>query len=342
MRAVVCTHLGDPTLPLGAGPLCIKEHSPVTIVDKGHVRIRVKAASLNFPDALQVQGKYQVKPPLPFVPGSEVSGTIVELGPGVEKFKLGDRVCAISQNGAFVEDVVVHENMAWGVPDGIELEVACCVPVVYGTSQLALAHRAQLKKGQVLLVLGAGGGVGVAACQIGKIMGAKVIAVVNGKEKVEFLQTLGVDHVFDASQYSPAAQPLHQAIKATVRQGVDVVFDPVGGSLFEEALKCTAPWGAHYLVIGFASGGIPKVPANLALVKNLTVHGVFWGSYLQNEPKVLMKGMNTVLSWLAEGKIELKVSHRFLMEDVDKAFKAVLGRKVMGKAILVMETQSRL
>ncbi|KAG1665413.1 hypothetical protein FOA52_005755 [Chlamydomonas sp. UWO 241] len=339
MRALVVESLGDPTAPLRSGVLALRD-IPAPKLKPGSVRIGVAAASLNFPDALQVQGKYQVKLPLPFIPGSEVSGVVTEVGPGVKALAVGDRVAACTMGGAFAEQVVVAEAAVWKLPDGFDLHAAAAVPVVYGTADLALRVRAQLKKGQTLLVLGAAGGVGVAACQIGLATGATVVAVVRGPEKAAFMRQLGVTAVIDSAALGGV--PLHKAVKAVAKKGADVIFDPVGGAMLDEALKAAAPWGAQYLVIGFAAGDIPKVPTNILLVKNMTMHGVFWGSYLQHRPDVLTQGTRLMQDILDRGGVGVSVSHSFPLDQAPQAFSALLERKVMGKALLVMGPSSRM
>eukprot|EP00878_Enallax_costatus_P026501 GHUV01028443.1.p1 GENE.GHUV01028443.1~~GHUV01028443.1.p1 ORF type:complete len:293 (+),score=92.02 GHUV01028443.1:330-1208(+) len=256
MRAVVCEKLGDPTLPLGSGVLRLAEDVPTPEAQPGCIKVRVTAASLNFPDALQIKGQYQVKPPLPFIPGNEVSGIVVQVGPGVQQFRPGDVVCAINQGGCFAEEVVVPAVSAWKIPGGVDVHAAAGVPIVYGTADLALRHRAGVRAGQTVLVLGASGGVGTAAVQISKVLGARVVAVTSGANKVEYLKAIGADAVVDTAV--AGGQKLHKQIAAVAPKGVNIVFDPVGGAALFESLKSVA-WGAQYLVIGFAAGDIPKV-----------------------------------------------------------------------------------
>ncbi|EFJ49520.1 hypothetical protein VOLCADRAFT_59353 [Volvox carteri f. nagariensis] len=304
----------------------------------GTVRIQVVSASLNFPDALQIKGEYQDKPKLPFVPGSEVSGVVVEVAAGVKNVRVGDKVCAVRQGGAFAEQVVAPAASVWLVPDGVPVQDAAAIPIVYGTADLALRHRAQLKAGQTVLILGAAGGVGLAALQLALLAGARVVAVARGAAKAQFLRAQGGDVVVVDTEALLAAEPavpLHTALRAAAPKGVDVVFDPVGGSSLFEALKVVT-WGAQYLVIGFAGGDIPKVPANLLLVKNVTMHGVFWGSYMSYRPKVLAESMQQVLKWFGEGRLRVEVYDRYPMERVTEAFAAILDRRVRGKVLLTM------
>mmetsp|Transcript_6068 Transcript_6068/g.16162 ORF Transcript_6068/g.16162 Transcript_6068/m.16162 type:complete len:359 (+) Transcript_6068:103-1179(+) len=332
-RAILCVANGDPSLPLGAGVLELSPNHPSPSPKPGYLKILVSASSVNFADPLTVEGKYQVKIPTPFVPGSEASGTVVEVGHPESSFKPGDKVVSFHQGGAYADEMLVPELTTWKVPQGVDLTTSAAVPVVYGTADLALRHRAGLKQGQTVLVLGAGGGVGLAAVQISKVLGAKVIAVTQGAAKVAFLQSQGADVVIDLAHTSKD-RPLSILVKQHVPKGVNVVIDPVGGVLFNEALRCVA-WGAHIVVIGFAAGGIPKIPANILLVKNTTVHGLYWGSYLQHQPAVLRSSMDILMQWLSEGKLHPHVSHTFKLEDLPTAFATLLQRKAMGKVLVL-------
>lgn len=349
MRALVCSELGNPTLDGPDAPLSWTEHLGLPKVPPMHVRIRVIAAGLNFADALQVQGQYQVKPPLPFVPGAECSGVVVEIGskvPAGSGLLVGDKVVAVTQGGAFAEEVCVHCAGVFKVPDGVDMEPAAGLPVAFGTSYLALVDRAGMRhqtkrpgqQGAPVLVLGAAGGVGLAAVQIAQHLGYDVIAVARGADKVAALQGMGVDLVLDSADLAKAGTPLHQAVKQVYKKGVQVVYDPVGGAAFTEALRCCA-WGAQYLVIGFASGTIPKAPANILLVKNITMHGIYWGSYMLNNPSVLANGMRQLLQWLQERHIKVQVSHRFYMHQAPRAFKALLSREAIGKVLFLVPPQ---
>ncbi|KAF6260847.1 hypothetical protein COO60DRAFT_838483 [Scenedesmus sp. NREL 46B-D3] len=249
------------------------------------------------------------------------------------------QVCAVTQGGAFAEEVVVPAAAAWHIPAGVDAAEAAGVPIVYGTADLALRHRARLREGQTVLVLGASGGVGTAAVQISKLLGARVVAVTSGADKAAYLRQLGADAVVDTAAPAAAGQRLHKLIAAAAPKSVDVVFDPVGGQALFESLKCVA-WGAQYLVIGFAAGDIPKVPANLLLVKNTTMHGVFWGSYMAKDYAVLAGGLRQVLDWAGQGRLALQVSHRFQLHQLPQAMAALLGRQVRGKVILTMDSSS--
>ncbi|KAL2555924.1 GroES-like zinc-binding alcohol dehydrogenase family protein [Forsythia ovata] len=339
MEALLCRKLGDPTIPVDDS-----ENSPLTL-SKAHpipqlnsptaVRVRVKATSLNFANYLQILGKYQEKPPLPFIPGSDYSGTVESVGSNVTKFRIGDPVCSFAGLGSFAQFIVADETELIRVPDGCDMIAVGALPVAYGTSHVALLHRAQLRAGQVLLVLGAAGGVGVSAVQIGKICGAIVIAVARGEEKVKFLKSLGVDHVVDSSTGN-ITDSIKGFLKARKLKGVDVLYDPVGGKLTKESMKLLN-WGANILIIGFASGEIPVVPANIALVKNWTVHGLYWGSYKIHRPAVLEDSLKELLSWVARGLITINISHTFSPPEANLAFAALKDRKAIGKVMIAFD-----
>ncbi|PRW33214.1 quinone oxidoreductase 2-like protein isoform A [Chlorella sorokiniana] len=345
-KALVCEKLGQPTEPLGHphGALRLQQLPAPPLTHPNAVRIRVAAASLNFADALQLQGQYQEKPKLPFVPGSECSGTVVECGRDVRTLKVGDKVCAVTQGGAFAEEVVVRENVVVKLPDSADVEGAAGLLITYGTAWLALRERADLRPGQTILVLGAAGGVGLAAVQLARTMGARVIAVARGHDKMAALKQAGADECIDMAHHKP--EQLKSLLRQSASQGVDVIFDPVGGSLLMESLK-TARWGAHILIIGFASGTIPKLPANLLLVKNLTAHGIYWGSYMQKEPRVFRKSLDEVVRLFTAGAVRPQTSHRFALEEAPDAFRVLLNRQVIGKILLLpqprpMELRSKM
>lgn len=333
--------LGDP-----ATAKLSDEHSPVTLSKNEPlpelnsptaVRVRVRATSLNYANYLQILGKYQEKPPLPFIPGSDYSGVVDAVGSRVSKFRIGDRVCSFTNLGTFAQFVVVEEFELFKVPEGCDLVAAAALPVAFGTSHVGLVHRAQLKNGQVLLVLGAAGGVGVSAVQIGKACGAIVIAAARGPEKVQFLKSLGVDHVVDISQDN-IIPSVKEFLKARKLKGVDVLYDPVGGKLTKDAMK-VLNWGASILVIGFASGEVPVIPANIALVKNWTIHGLYWSSYRIHCPSVLEYSLQELLSWLARGMISIRISHTFSLAEANLAFAAIKNRKAIGKVLITFDDQ---
>jgi NADPH2:quinone reductase len=294
----------------------------------GQVRIAVHAASLNFPDLLTVQNKYQVKPPLPFVPGSEFSGVIEAVGEGVRHLKPGDRVAALGVTGGFATHACVNAAQVLPLPAAFDLTDAAAFAFTYGTSHHALIDRAQLKAGETVLVLGAAGGVGSAAVQIAKAAGAKVIAAVSTAEKAAFCRSLGADLAIDTS-----TEDLRNALKAA---GVapDVVYDPVGGDFAEAAFRSIA-WRGRYLVIGFAAGPIPALPFNLALLKGASIVGVFWGDFVRREPKAFQQEIGEMVSWYVQGRVKPAIDARLPMSALPEAYARMASRRVMGKLLMV-------
>nr|XP_043635076.1 quinone oxidoreductase-like protein 2 homolog [Erigeron canadensis] len=339
MEALVCRKLGDPTIQPDSSEttsLTVSKTHPIPKLNTpSSVLIRVKATSLNYANFLQILGKYQEKFDLPFVPGSDYSGIVQSVGPKVTKFKVGDPVCSFAGVGSFAQFIVADEKDLYGVPEGCDLVAAGALPVAYGTSHVALVHRANLKAGQVLLVLGAAGGVGLAAVQIGKVCGATVIAVARGAEKVNFLKSMGVDHVVDLKE-GGVIESVKAFLKTRKLKGVDVLYDPVGGKLTKESMKLLN-WGAQILVIGFASGEVPVIPANIALVKNWTIHGLYWGSYKVNNPSVLEDSLKELLSWLAKGLITVYISESYKVQQANLAFLDIRDRKVIGKVMITFD-----
>ncbi len=296
----------------------------------GEVRIAIRAASLNFPDILIVQGKYQVKPALPFVPGSEFSGIVEALGEGVTTLKVGDAVAAMGSVGGFATHACVKATQVLPLPSGFAVEDGAAFALTYGTSHHALVDRAALKAGETVLVLGAAGGVGTSAIQISKAVGAKVIAAASTDEKCAFCRELGADETINYS-----AGTLREQIKAlTGGKGPDVVYDPVGGDLAEPVFRSIA-WRGRYLVIGFAQGGIPALPLNLALLKGASIVGVFWGDFVRREPQASAKGMAELAGWYAEGRIKPAIDQRLPLADLPKAYARMATRKVQGKVLIV-------
>lgn len=336
MRALVCSKLGDPTLPLGSkdAPLFLDtaRPEPGPLPGGKSVRVRVAAGSLNFADALTVLGKYQEKPPLPFILGSEISGMVTEVGPAVTGVTAGDHVVAVVGTGGYADEVIADEASVFKVPEGTDLHAAAGLPVAFGTAHVGLVHRAGLRAGQVLLVLGAAGGVGMAAVQIGKMCGAVVIAAARGEAKAALLRRLGADCVIDTAG-SAIADGAKGFLRERRLRGVDVLLDPVGGAQFKESLRLLA-WGGRVVVVGFASGDIPSIRANITLVKNLTVHGIYWGSYMKNRPAVLRSSMETLLGWLKEGSVTVHMSGSYDLSQANTAIGMLLGRKAVGKVIL--------
>ncbi|SFU09099.1 NADPH2:quinone reductase [Pseudovibrio denitrificans] len=323
MRAVVCSEYGPPEA-LRVEDVERKEPK------KGQVRIAVEAAGVNFPDTLVIAGKYQIKPPMPFVPGGEVAGRIEAVGEGVTDFAPGDPVMALLlQQGGYAEEVVVDASAVMKRPETMSAQVAAGFTMTYGTSMHALKQRAQLQPGETLLVLGAGGGVGLTAVEIGKIMGAKVIAAASSAEKLEAARKAGADELINYS-----TQDLRERLKEIVgKAGVDVVYDPVGGDLFEQALRSTA-WNGRALVVGFAAGDIPSIPTNLPLLKGCSVMGVFWGAFRMREPRNDQNNFSELLKWLQEGKLNPTVSRSYSLEEAPQALRDLIERRVVGKVVL--------
>ena len=296
----------------------------------GEVRIAVKAASLNFPDLLIVEGKYQFKPPLPFVPGAEFAGTIDAVGEGVKHLRVGMPVAAIAGTGGFGTHACVDATRIIPLPPGFALEDGAAFAFTYGTSHHALMDRAQLKAGETVLVLGAAGGVGSAALQIAKAAGAKVIAAASTDEKCALCKQLGADETLNYS-----TQDVRETLKAlTGGKGPDVVYDPVGGALAEPVFRSIA-WRGRYLVIGFAGGGIPALPWNLALLKGASVVGVFWGDFVKREPQASAAALGQLAQWYSEGKIKPVLDRPLPMAEIRQAYQRMASRQVLGKLLLV-------
>ena len=323
MKAVVCREHGMPD------KLELAQDWPDPAVGDNDVLIRVKAAGLNFPDVLVIQGKYQFQPDLPFVPGNECSGEVAAVGPAVTRFKPGDKVIAAAGTGAFCESIAVHESVVFPMPAGLSFEQAAGVSITYFTSYYALKQRANLQPGETLLVLGAAGGVGTTAIELGKLMGAKVIAAASTDEKLELCRQLGADEVINYSTTS-----LKDGLKElTGGRGVDVVYDPVGGDYAEPAVRSMA-WNGRYLVIGFASGPIPKIPLNLTLLKGCSIVGVFWGRFVGEEPEQHQKNISELWELFETGKLKPVVNDVFPLERYEDAYNCMIERRARGKVIL--------
>jgi NADPH2:quinone reductase len=303
---------------------------PTPVPAAGQACIEIRAASLNFPDLLTVQNKYQVKPPLPFVPGCEFSGWVRAIGDGVRHLKVGDPVAAIGVSGGFATHACVDASLVMALPPGFDLDDAAAFAFTYGTSHHALIDRAALRAGETVLVLGAAGGVGSAAVQIAKAAGARVIAAASSEPKRDFCRALGADVTIDASR-----DDLREALKAaTDGKGPDVVYDPVGGALAEAAFRAIA-WRGRYLVIGFAAGPIPALSWNLPLLKGASVVGVFWGEFVRREPKALRQGLAELFAWYAAGRIKPAIDSRLPMSALATAYARMGSRQVCGKLLLV-------
>jgi NADPH:quinone reductase len=303
----------------------------------GEVRIKVRAASLNFPDLLIVQGKYQFKPPLPFVPGSEYAGVVDAVGEGVTHLKLGAPVAAIAGTGGFGTHACVKASQVLPLPPGFDLEHGAAFAFTYGTSHHALIDRAQLKAGETVLVLGAAGGVGSAAVQIAKAAGAKVIAACSTAEKCALCTTLGADATinYGTDLTDASLATYRETLKAlTGGKGPDVVYDPVGGALAEPSFRAIG-WRGRYLVVGFAGGAIPALPWNLALLKGASVMGVFWGDFVKREPQASAAGLGQLAQWYAQGLVRPAIDMRLPMADIRQAYARMGARQVQGKLLLV-------
>ncbi|MBL7874182.1 MAG: NADPH:quinone oxidoreductase family protein [Cyclobacteriaceae bacterium] len=322
MKAIQCREYGLPAT------LEFSEVQVPTPADH-EVLIQVKAVGINFPDVLIIQNKYQFKPTLPFSPGGEVSGTIQAVGRSVNNLKVGDSVIALCGWGGLAEFVNVKASRVFIMPPGVNSVQGASTLYTYGTSYHALKDRAQLSAGEAVLVLGAGGGVGLAAVQLGNIMGATVIAAASGNDKLNVCKKMGAHHVINYS-----TEDLRTRIKEiTGERGVDVVYDPVGGSLAEQALRSMA-WKGRYLVVGFASGIIPSFAANLPLLKGASIVGVFWGSFAEREPERNAQNFSQLAFWVREGKINQHIHNIYSLEQAPQALQDLMDRKVIGKAIV--------
>lgn len=324
MKAVIVNEWIKPS-ELTVGEMDVPE------MNAGQVRIRVHAASINFADTLIVQGLYQEKPPFPFVPGGEVGGEVIEVGEGVRHLKVGDRVAALCGVGGFAEEVVCDAMTVSPIPDSMDYTTAAGFVIAYGTSHIGLAHRAKLQAGETLLVHGAAGGVGLTAVELGKLMGATVIATASSAEKLALTRQYGADHTINYKEEDFRAR----VKEITHKKGANVIYDPVGGDVFDQSLRCIA-WEGRLLVVGFASGRIPKAPANLMLVKNCSIVGLYWGAYAKHNPQLLLGSLQQLMRWFEEGKIKPHVSQTFALEEVGVAMETLLTRKAMGKVVLTI------
>jgi NADPH:quinone reductase len=295
----------------------------------GEAVVRIKSAALNFFDTLIIAGKYQHKPPFPFSPAAEFAGVVASIGPGVTDIAPGDRVMGNTGWGAAREAIAVPANLLVKVPDGLDFDRAAGLTVTYGTTLYALRVRAELKPGETLVVLGASGGTGLATVEIGKVMGARVIACASSDEKLDFARKHGATETVNY-----AAEDLRAALKKLGGEhGIDVVYDPVGGAYAEPAVRSMA-WNGRYLVIGFAAGEIPKLPLNLVLLKNCDIRGVAWGAWVRREPQAQRELMKDIVSWSAQGKLSGYVHAVYPLADIAAALKTIADRKVMGKIVI--------
>lgn len=322
MRAVVCKEFG-PAETLVVEPIDLPPPEP------GHVRVRVEAAGVNFPDTLIVQGKYQVRPALPFVPGAELAGVVEAIGDGVEGYRPGMPVIGMVGQGAFADVANVRASRLLPRPAEMDPVSAAGFSMTYGTTMHALRQRARLAAGETVLVLGASGGVGLAAVELSKAMGATVIAAASSAGKLEIARRAGADHLINYGTDS-----LKDRVKElTGGKGVDVVYDPVGGDLLEEAVRATA-WEGRVLVVGFASGAIPKIPANLLLLKGCSLVGVFFGTFRDRDPALNRRNFDEMFAWWAEGRLKPLVSRTLDLAEVVEAFRMLTAREAIGKLVL--------
>ncbi|MGI9271834.1 MAG: NADPH:quinone oxidoreductase family protein [Woeseiaceae bacterium] len=324
MRALVCHEYGPPE------NLTIEEMDDPVAGD-GEVLIDVAAAGINFPDVLTIAGTYQVKAPLPFIPGAEAAGTITAIGEGVTRFSVGDKVIVATRGRAFAEQCVSREETTMMLPEGLNFEQGAGFSVTYGTSYHALKQSAKLQPGETVLVLGAAGGVGITAVEIAKAMGARVIAAASSDEKLEFAKSAGADELINYSKV-----PLKETVKElTDGNGADVVYDPVGGELSDQAFRATA-WHGRYLVIGFACGEIPTFKANIALLKEASIIGVWWGTWVAKNRDLEKQNMEELTAMVADGTVTPRVTESYALDDYIDAFRAITERRARGKVILRM------
>ena len=322
MKALLCKAFGPAST-------LVLEDIPAPDIKKNEILLDVHAAGVNFPDTLIIEGKYQFKPPFPFSPGGEAAGVISAVGEKVTHLKTGDRVMALTGWGSFAEQVAVPNYNVLPIPESMDFTVAAAFSMTYGTSMHALKQRANLQPGETLLVLGASGGVGLAAVEIGKALGARVIAAASSAEKLEVAKNAGADELINYTDTS-----LKDEIKRlTNGNGADVIYDPVGGDLFDQAIRAIA-WNGRLLVVGFASGRIPELPVNLALLKGASVVGVFWGSFAQRQPQDNAANFKQLFAWFEEGKLKPLVSQVYPLERAGEAIDALGGRRAVGKVVV--------
>lgn len=326
MKALLCKQYGAPET-------LVFEDTDTPVPGENQALIRVHAAGVNFPDTLIIQNQYQFKPALPFAPGGECAGVVEAIGAKVKNVRPGDRVIAFTGWGAFAERVVADAYALVPMPVGLDFVTASAFVMTYGTSYHALADRAALKAGETLLVLGASGGVGLAAIEIGKVLGARVIAAASTAAKLAVCKQHGADELINYS-----SEDLKERLKAlTEGRGVDVTYDPVGGAYTEIALRSSA-WRGRHLIVGFANGEIPKLPANLTLLKGCSVVGVFWGEYIKREPKKNYQDLTTLFGWLQEQRLRPHVGERYELARGAEAIRALMDRRVSGKVVITVAT----
>ncbi len=325
MRAVLCEAWGAPEV-LRLGEVAVRPPGP------GEVRVAVHAAGVNFADILMVAGQYQEKPAFPFTPGLEAAGVVEAVGAEVTRVAPGDRVLALPATGAFAEAMLAGEDSVFKIPEAMDFITAAGFAIAYGTAQGALEWRARLRPGELLLIHGAAGGAGLAAVEVGKAMGATVIATARGPEKLAVAGEHGADHLIDTGSEDVRAE-VRRIAGGLGKQGAEVVYDPVGGELFEASLRCVA-WGARLVVIGFAGGKVQQIPANILLVKNVSAVGFYWGSYRTRAPELVAAGYAQLFAWYAAGKLRPHVSHRLDLAEAGAALELLKSRKSTGKVVL--------
>ncbi|MDH4048960.1 MAG: NADPH:quinone oxidoreductase family protein [Gammaproteobacteria bacterium] len=322
MRALVCNAYGPPET------LVIEEHDD-PVPGSTQLVVDVRAAGINFPDVLVIAGKYQIKTEPPFVPGNEAAGVVSAIGGKVSRFSVGDRVIITPKGGAFAEKCLAEEAHTMPLPAGLDFEQGAGFSVTYGTSYHALKQSANLARGETVLVLGAAGGVGITAVEIAKAMGARVIAAASSEEKLLFAKDAGADETIDYSKAS-----LRDAVKELTKgEGVDVVYDPVGGELALQAYRALA-WHGRYLVIGFACGDIPSFPANIALLKEASIVGVWWGTWSARNPRLQVQNVKELAAMIAAGTLQPRTTGVFALDDFSRAFATITGRRALGKVVL--------
>lgn len=322
MRAVLCKEFGPP------GSLVMEDVAEPEL-DRGQVRIAIRACGVNFPDLLMIAGKYQQQPPMPFSPGAELAGDVIEIASDVADIKQGQRVIAVTGFGGMAEQICVHAQKVVPLPDAIDYVPAAAFLLAYGTAYHALKQRAQLQAGETLAVLGAAGGVGLAAVEIGKLIGATVIAAASTTDKLKLTAEYGADHLINYTDTS-LKDGIHEI---TAGAGADVIYDPVGGELFEQSLRAVA-WRGRVLVIGFASGQISKIPANLPLLKGSSIVGVFWGRFTEEEPETNAENTAELFRLLQDGKLKPHVSETYPLEKSALALEALAARRAKGKIVI--------
>jgi NADPH2:quinone reductase len=325
MKAIVCKQFGLPDT------LEFKEIE-IPQPKESEILITVKACSVNFPDTLIIQGKYQFRPEFPFSPGSDVAGVVEKVGASVTHFKEGDEVVGFIPFGGFAEKAIVKAKDCFPKPKGMSMVNAAAFLLAYGTSYHALKDRANIQKGETILILGASGGVGLTALELAKLMGAKVIAAASTDEKLDLCKQFGADEVINYTEESVK----DRVKELTNGKGVDVIYDPVGGHFSELALRAIA-WKGRHLVVGFANGDIPKIPINLTLLKGASIVGVFWGAFAQKEPKESLKNIQQLLTWFAKGEVQPHIDKTYALKEAPKALEEMMQRKVKGKIVIDME-----